>query len=109
MEKFGENFDKFITPLKFPKLKKLIINFDVFWVYKIACLDFTSCSETLESLELHFFPGHFPRDCQSIEEHYFASYSEMRNLNTLTFCNYILGITTPDLEHLKKCKSLRLD
>lgn len=49
-------------PLRFPKLKKLTIDFKITYSYLLAYIDFSSCSETLETLVLRHF-GDYQPEC----------------------------------------------
>ena len=102
-------FDEFKMPLKFPVLKKLVIHFDVLWAYKIAHIDFTSCSETLESLELHYFREEIQKFGEVVcdGKRFLASFSKLRKLKTITYCN--ITYSWHSFEEIKQLKSLRLE
>ena len=95
-------------PLKFPKLKKLFIDFQSRWAYKMAYIDFTSCSETLESLEFEKFECYTLRDFRGTFEirHVYNSFAKMSTLKCLSFLQ-ANGFSS-EVRHIGSLKSLRL-
>lgn len=108
MEKFGESFDEFKTPLKFPRQKKLLIYFEVYRFCKIACLDFTSSSETLESLEFHDFIDGYPKSKRYCKQHFLASCSEMRKLKSIIFCDILASVSDTFFRTNRKNSEVRI-
>lgn len=109
MKIYNERFEKFRMPLKFPKLKKLIINFHVYWAHKMIYIDFTSCTETLESLELHnliYVCLKLGLERSYEENHFYDSLDEMRSLRNFTVFNPNLHFTSK-MNLLSNLKSLR--
>ena len=72
-------------PLSFPKLKKLVLNFEIRSSLKLSFIDFTSSAETLESFELNNFGKEYWSAYEVPETICFVnSFAKLRNLKSFT-------------------------
>ena len=97
------------APLEFPKLIKLIIDFEVATMKEMIYIDFKTCRETLESIEFDNFFDYVPKtDEEEYElDFFFDSLKHLQKLKTLTLFRFKHKLKF--LEAIKKLKSLRLE
>ena len=77
-------------PLRFPKLKKLIIDFQIMASLTLAFLDFTSCADNLESIEIIHCGSESSYQEEHPETEYFINtFGKLRNLK----CCSIFGLS----------------
>ena len=101
-------FEEHETPLRFPKLKKLIIDFYVVNIYEIIYIDFSHCSDSLESMEFDYFGDYIASSPRQEHEwdYFLESMKNLHNLKTLTLMQSHSNL--PLLEPCQYFKNLRL-
>lgn len=95
------------NPLIFPKLKKLLIDFNVISAYTLIYIDFTCCANTLESMVLHLFGYgvcHSTSEFKTEFEYFSKSLKHLKKLHNLTIIQLQYE---PLWESLKEIKTLR--
>lgn len=92
-------FEHYDSPMKFSALKKLLIDFDIQCIEEMIYIDFSSCSESLETLETNYLGkvrwedlrfkrlelNSFIRPINTSQWNFFIdSFKHLRNLKSLT-------------------------